>query len=124
MFPAGTIGENPTELVGSKRMENLVNELRSQQENRYIIFDSTPVLATTEPEVLGRLVDGVILVVRAGLTQRETVQQAVKSLEAGKIMGVVLNAITFRSPGLRSRYFGSYGYGDYEYGYGKKKSRV
>ena len=120
VLPAGTSGDNPTELVGSKRMESLVRELRSHQEDRYIIFDSTPVLATTEPEVLGRFVDGIILVVRAGFTPRETVQQAVRSLESGKIIGVVLNEITFRSPGLQSRYFGSAGYGYYECGYGKK----
>jgi protein-tyrosine kinase len=120
VIPAGSFQENPTELIGSKKMDALVQELRSQQGNRYIIFDSTPVLATTEPEVLGRLVDGIVFVVRAGVTPRETIQQALRSLEREKIIGVVLNDVVFKSSALHSRYFGSDGY-YYRYGYGKKK---
>ena len=116
VFSAGSNKENPTELIGSKKMEALLQELKSQQDSRYIIIDSTPILATTEPEVLGKLVDGIILVVRAGVTPRETVQQAVRSLDAGKILGVVLNDLTFKSSGLYSRYFGSSGY-YYKYDY-------
>ena len=99
-------------------MEAFIQELKSQQSNRYIIFDSTPILATTEPEVLGRLVDGIIFVVRAGLTPRETIQQAIRSLEKEKILGVVLNDLDFKSSALHSRYFGSDGY-YYKYGYGR-----
>ncbi len=120
VLPAGSIKENPTELIGSKKMEALVQELRLQQDNRYIIFDSTPILATTEPEVLGKLVDGIIVVVRAGITPRETVQQSIRVLEKAKIIGVVLNDLTFRSSGLYSRYFGSDGY-YYRYGYRKRE---
>jgi protein-tyrosine kinase len=120
LLPAGTIQENPTELIGSKKMEAFIRELKSKQSNRYIIFDSTPVLATTEPEVLGRLVDGILFVVRAGLTPRETIQQAMRSLEKEKILGVVLNDLNFKSSALHSRYFGSDGY-YYEYAYGRKR---
>jgi len=49
-------------------MEALVNELKSRYNDRYIILDATPLLATTEPEVLARLVDGILIVVRAGVT--------------------------------------------------------
>jgi len=59
---------NPVELIGSKKMESLVREMRERYSDRYIIFDSSPLLATTEPSVLTRLVDGIILVIRAGVT--------------------------------------------------------
>jgi protein-tyrosine kinase len=119
IFPAGTLKENPAELIASKKMEHLVQELKLQQSNRYVILDSTPILATTEPEVMCKLVDGIIFVVRAGVTPRETVQQAIHALDTDKIIGVVLNDLVFKSPGLHSRYFGSGGY-YYMYGYGKR----
>ena len=118
----GAVQDNPTELIGSNKMEALVHELKSRYPDRYVIFDSTPLLATTEPEVLGKLVDGIIIVVRAGVTPRETVKQAIASLEKEKILGVVLNVLEFKSSGLSSRYFGSDGY-YYQYGYGKSKAK-
>lgn len=119
VISAGSIQDNPTELLGSKKMEALVYELRHRYNDRYLILDSTPLLATTEPEVLAKLVDGIIIVVRAGITPRETVQQAIGCLEKEKIIGVVLNDVTFKSSGLHKRYFGSDGY-YYRYGYGKR----
>lgn len=120
IVPGGRVQENPVELIGTKRMETLVHELKSRYRDHYIILDSTPLLATTEPEVLARLVDGIIIVVRAGVTPRETVKQAIASLEKEKILGFVLNDIQFKSSGLSSRYFGSDGY-YHRYGYHKER---
>jgi len=118
LIPGGTIPENPSEIIGSRRMASLVEELRSRYEDRLIIFDSTPLLATAEPGVLAKLVDGIIIVVRAGETPRETIQQALGSLDKEKIMGVVLNQVEFKSSALFKRYFGSNGYySGYGYGY-------
>ncbi len=122
LLPAGSIPENPTELIGSKKMEDLVHELKSRYNDRYVIFDSTPLLTASESEVLSNLVDGIIVVIKAGVTPRETVKQAISFLEKGKILGLVLNHLEFRSPGLHSRYFGSGGY-YYHYGYEKKESK-
>jgi exopolysaccharide/PEP-CTERM locus tyrosine autokinase len=128
LLPAGTIQDNPTELIGSKKMETLIHELRSRYPDRYVVIDSTPLLATTEPEVLAKFVDGIIIVVRAGVTPRETVKQAIANLDKGKIIGFVLNDLEFKSHGQSSRYFGSdgyhykYGYG-YRYGYGNSKAQ-
>jgi len=116
----GTLRENPTELIGSARMESLIQELKSRYSDRYIIFDSTPLLATSEPEVLSKLVDGILIVVRAGETPRETVKQAIASLEKEKILGMVLNDLQFKSSGLTNRYFGSKDY-YYGYRYGQKR---
>jgi protein-tyrosine kinase len=125
LLPGGKVEDNPTELIGSKRMEALVHELKSRYGDRYVVFDSTPLLATSESEVLAKLVDGIVIVVRAGSTARETVKQAISSLEKNKILGFVLNDVQFRSSGLSSRYFGSDGYYNrygYGYGYGRKGS--
>ncbi len=54
ILPGGSIQDNPTELIGSKKMEALVHELKSRYKDRYIILDTTPLLATTEPEVLAK----------------------------------------------------------------------
>ena len=58
--------------------------------------------------------DGIILVVLAGVTPRETIKQAISSLDKDKILGTVLNDLQFKSSGLTSRYFGS---NDPYYGY-------
>ncbi len=119
LLTGGGAQAKPAELIGSKKMEALVHELKSRYNDRYIILDATPLLATTEPEVLARLVDGILIVVRANVTPRETVKQAIASLDPKKIMGFVLNDVEFKSSGLSSRYFGSDGYYTH-YGYGKK----
>ena len=107
ILSSGSFQANPVELIGSKRMETLVLEMRERYSDRYVIFDSSPLLATTEPSVITRLVDGIILVVRAGVTPRETVQQALATVEREKVLGIVLNDLEFESGGLSSRYFGS-----------------
>ena len=120
LLPGGTLPENPTEMIGSQRMAALVQELKTRYDDRFIILDATPLLATAEPDVLAKLVDGVLIVVRAGMTPRETIKQALSFLDKDKILGVVLNDVNFKYSALGARYFGgdgySYGYG---YGYGK-----
>ncbi len=120
ILSSGTTRDNPVELIGSKRMEALVNELRSRYNDRYIIFDSSPLLATTEPSVLTKLVDGIILVVRAGTTPRESVKQALTTIDPAKVLGFVLNDLELRSRDLNARYFGTSRY-YYRYGYGDSK---
>jgi protein-tyrosine kinase len=121
ILTGGSAQKKPAELIGSKRMEALIHELKLRYNDRYIILDATPLLATSEPEVLARLVDGILIVVRAGVTPRETVKQAIASLDPKKILGFVLNDVEFKSSGLSSRYFGSDGYYTH-YGYGKKRA--
>jgi protein-tyrosine kinase len=118
ILSSGSFQANPVELIGSKLMEALVREMRERYSDRYIIFDSSPLLATTEPSVLTRLVDGIILVVRAGVTPRETIQQALATVDRDKVLGIVLNELEFQSGALSSRYFGS---SEYYYRYKDKQ---
>jgi protein-tyrosine kinase len=122
LIQGGSIPVNPAELVGSKRMEAMIEEIKNRYDDRYIIFDTTPILATSEPEILAKWVDGIILVVKAGVTPRETVQQAINLLGKEKLLGVILNHVEFRSHGLFKRYFGSDRYYQ-SYGYGMKKEK-
>jgi exopolysaccharide/PEP-CTERM locus tyrosine autokinase len=124
LISGGQIPVNPSELVGSRRMEAMVEEVKTRYDDRYIIFDTTPILATSEPEILTKLVDGIILVVRAGLTPRETVQQAINLIGKEKLLGVILNQVHFKSSGLFKKYFGSSGYySSYGYGYGYRRNK-
>ncbi|MBW2737617.1 MAG: polysaccharide biosynthesis tyrosine autokinase [Deltaproteobacteria bacterium] len=92
-IPAGLISPNPAELVGSERMQNLINELR--EEYGRIVIDSPPIAAVTDPVILSRLVDGVVLVIHAGITSRDLIANAVRQLRdiQANILGSVLNNV-------------------------------
>ncbi len=110
LIPGGDLRENPVELIGSKKMEVLIQELRARYADRYIIIDSSPLLATSEPNVMQKWIDAVLLVIRAGDTPREEIQQALGHLKREKIIGVVLNDLQFNIPAMHSKYFGSANY--------------
>ena len=116
ILPGGPLQENPVELIGSDKMKSLVQDLKSRYEDRYIILDSSPLLATTEPSVLNELVDGILLVIRSGVTPRETIQQGLKFLDKKKIIGTVLNGMDFKTEAMIRRYFGTNRY-YYDYHY-------
>lgn len=115
ILPGGTIQENPVELIGSKKMGALVADLKMRYDDRYIILDSSPLLATTEPRVLSDMVDGILFVIKSADTPRESVQQALKLLDKKRIIGVVLNQVEFKTEALIRRYFGTDRYYDYRY---------
>jgi len=91
LIPAGTPPSNPSELLSSQKMKDLIEEVRTRYDNRYIIFDSTPVHQTPDPTILAHHVDGIILVVKAGKTNREIITKTVETLGREKILGVVFN---------------------------------
>lgn len=117
MIACGELKDNPVELIGSTKMENLIHELKHRYPDRYIIIDSSPLLATTEPNVMIKWVDAVLLVIKAGETSREEVREAIGHLKKEKIIGIVLNYLRFNVSTLHSKYFGSAGsYHRYAYG--------
>jgi exopolysaccharide/PEP-CTERM locus tyrosine autokinase len=118
ILPGGATHENPVELIGSHKMKTLVTDLQARYADRYIILDSSPLLATTEPSVLNDMVDGILFVIKAGDTPRESVQQALKLLDNKKIIGVVLNNMQFKTEAMIKRYFGTNRY-YYDYHYSK-----
>lgn len=92
LIPSGPRPINPAELIGSKKMEEMMQELINRYQDRFIILDSPPLMAASETAVLSNYVDGVILVVRWGGSNREHVKSLVKAIGKDKIIGVVFNA--------------------------------
>ena len=111
---AGVIPPNPSELLGSERMQNILQ--RAKEEYDYVLIDTPPVLPVTDSLVLGRMVDGLIMVIDSGEVKVEMAREVKNQLvHAGaNILGVVLNKV-------RSEHHG-YGYGYYYY-YGHESAR-
>ncbi|MCM8770483.1 MAG: polysaccharide biosynthesis tyrosine autokinase, partial [Candidatus Omnitrophica bacterium] len=91
ILPTGRIPINPAEILDSKEMDNLINELKSRFD--VILFDSPPVLPVTDAALLASRVDGVVIVYEAGRTARDALLRAKVQLESagGKVLGIVLN---------------------------------
>lgn len=91
ILTAGPIPPNPAELLSSRAMEHLVEQLR--EEFDIIIFDAPPLLQVADSRITSRLTDGVVLVVGCTTSDRQRVLKAKEQLELAeaKILGVVLN---------------------------------
>jgi len=112
ILSSGKPPKNPAELLDSKKMVSLIEELENRNSDRLIIFDSPPIQAASETDILAKRVDKVILVVRWGYARREHAKQLVEMLGRDKIIGVVFNA--FEMSRLESKLQGYYyGYKDY-----------
>ena len=91
-LPAGSKVSNPGELLSSNRMREIVKELKHRYPDRYVIFDAPPVLPFAEVLSLGALLDGIIYVVREGVTPEDNMKDAVAMLKDSNLLGVVYNA--------------------------------
>ncbi|MEQ9324922.1 MAG: polysaccharide biosynthesis tyrosine autokinase, partial [Polyangiaceae bacterium] len=107
VMTSGPVPPNPAELFHTGRFKKLLDEA-SRRFDR-VIIDSPPVAAVTDATILSTLVDGALLVVRAGKTRKDVGRHALRSIQGvgGKLAGVVLNAMDVS----RS----SYGYAPYYY---------
>lgn len=90
LLPSGPLPPNPAEILGSRRMEEIIANLKSRAD--IVLFDAPPVIAVTDAVVLGTKVDGVLLVIRAGKTRREHAARAKELLEKVnvRLVGAVL----------------------------------
>lgn len=91
LLPSGPLPPNPSELLGSRRMEEIIATLRERAD--LVLFDAPPIIAVTDAAVLASKVDGVLLVIRAGTTKRDHAQRAKALLEKvnARLVGAVLN---------------------------------
>lgn len=118
ILPSGRRHEHATELLASQAMSNCLDLLSARFPDRIIIFDSPPLLVTTESRVLATYMGQIILVVEAGKTPKAAVAEAISTIDgAADVVGVVLN----KSTGSNTGGYGYYGYG-YGYGYRRNKS--
>ncbi|TET24363.1 MAG: polysaccharide biosynthesis tyrosine autokinase [Candidatus Cloacimonadota bacterium] len=124
VITSGPIPPNPSELLASRKMKDVLKELRGKFDK--IVMDSPPLIAVTDPIVLGKEVDGMVFVVRSGKTVREIAEKSLDNAKFAKIklLGCVLNDVDVR------HIYGSYNYYYYYYYYsedegkkGKKRHR-
>jgi receptor protein-tyrosine kinase len=111
LLPSGSRHVHSTELLASERMRQLTLELSSRYSDRIVIFDSPPLLLTSEARVLAGLMGQVVLVTEESRTPQHAVKEAAEMLNDNEIVGIVMNKGTHRKD---SDGYGGYGY--YPYG--------
>jgi len=119
LLPAGISPPNPADLLGSHRFDDLLTHLRETYD--LVILDSPPILLVTDAVVLTAKADGLILVIRSGVTTQPVLARVSEVLHRspGHMLGLVLNAVDTRS----IEYYYSYGYyGGSKY-YGEEDSK-
>ena len=127
---SGAIPPNPAELLGSESMEKLISKLKEEYD--YILIDTPPVTVVTDAVALSSYVSGIMLIVREGFTNYESIDQALSLLNIAKakLIGFFINDIdamsmnygSYRSgygKGYKSKYDNGYGYG---YSYSDRSS--
>jgi succinoglycan biosynthesis transport protein ExoP len=118
ILTSGPLPPNPSELLGSKKMQRLLDELKEQAD--VVLFDTPPALAVTDAAVLASQTDGVLVVAEAGRTRRAAAKQALDNLKqvGATLMGVAMNRLSLRGLG-RSYYYYYY----YDSSEGKSRRR-
>lgn len=119
VITSGSIPPNPSELLGSKRMKDLLEVLKKRYD--IVLIDAPPVGLVTDAAILSAIVDGIILVVASGKTDIDGAKRAKKLLEnvGARILGVTMTMI----PVSKKGYYGYQYYGYYEENELKKKRR-
>lgn len=90
LLTSGPLPPNPADVIGSRRMEEVIAALREQAD--YIVFDAPPVLAVTDAALLALKTDGLLLILRAGVSRRDQTARAKQELERVNVplIGAVL----------------------------------
>lgn len=104
VLTAGAIPLSPSELLGSRRMREVLSEWEAAYD--YVLFDVPPVVAVTDPVVMGDLCQGVLLVIRANVTSARAIQRTRSQLETARVpvVGIVMNGLK-RTPGYNYNYY-------------------
>lgn len=112
MIVAGPVPPNPSELLETQRFSKLLEEMKKVYD--YIIIDCPPLGSVVDALIIGRISDGVALVVAAEEISYKFVQKIKKQLEMAecRILGVVLNKVNLKGVGYYGKYYGKY-YGEY-----------
>jgi succinoglycan biosynthesis transport protein ExoP len=109
LLPSGPLPPNPAELLGSKRMQDLLDVLRQKAD--IVVVDSPPITVISDAVVLSTRMDGIVLVFRSGRTRLESARNAIKALKQvhAQVLGVVLNGTGERTQDYYYRYRTDYG---------------
>ena len=93
-LPAGNAAENAAELLSSEKMKMLVHEMKHRYKDRYIIFDSSPLLVISDSIPMSSYMDGVLLVIQASRTTPKAASHAISQIKGSNILGVVFNNVS------------------------------
>lgn len=95
VLPCGPVPPNPAELIGSKTMKSLIEQLKELYD--FILFDTSPLLSVADAQILASLCDGTIIVVNTGSTEKANALKAKEVLQSANanILGMVMNNYTF-----------------------------
>ncbi|OPA80646.1 capsular biosynthesis protein [Paenibacillus selenitireducens] len=106
VITSGPLPPNPSELLGSKRMNELLEQLKMNFD--IIIIDTPPVLAVTDAQIISSKCDGVVLVIHSGKVKRDMAIKAKASLDhvRARILGVVLNNVKHKKEDMYYYYYG------------------
>jgi succinoglycan biosynthesis transport protein ExoP len=109
VLASGPIPPNPSELLGSHQMQQLIADLENRSD--LVLIDAPPLLPVTDAAVLSKVTSGAILVVRSGRTSREQVARALETLQNvdAHVFGVVLNMAPTKGPDAYRYGYGGYG---------------
>jgi capsular exopolysaccharide synthesis family protein len=115
IISSGPVPPNPSELLSSNRLNFMIRTL--SEEYDILIFDTSPLLSVTDGLILSKVLDGTLLVIRAGKTNYDEVKRALKSLSDlnAHVLGLVINAFDTK----KNEYYYRY----YNYYYGEDKKR-
>jgi exopolysaccharide/PEP-CTERM locus tyrosine autokinase len=108
VLPAGRAVPNPVELFSSRRMQQILAEIKSRYSDRYLIVDTTPILPFAEPALIANEVGGVLFVVREGVSSLDKVKKGLGMLKSHNLLGVVCNGMSQKAS--LGGYYGYYGY--------------
>jgi protein-tyrosine kinase len=116
ILPAGRFVENATELIASARMAQIMARIAARNPSRLVLFDSAPLLVSSEARALAQIPGQIVLVARAGTTPSQAVSGALAQIDRSRLSGLVVNDTPLRLEG--DSYYGYSGYG----GGGKEQS--
>jgi len=108
IIPPGKVPDNPAELLNSKKMKTLIASFKQRFD--YILIDTPPIMPLTDACTFGTLVDGAILVIQAGRTQRGVVKQSISRMSQSglKPLGYIMTHVEYHLPQYLYRYVQEY----------------
>jgi protein-tyrosine kinase len=111
ILPAGRSQNRATELLASDAMDRLISDLANRYSDRLVLFDSPPLLVTSESSVLASHMGQIVMVVESEKTPKSALREALSRLgDNGGVVGLLLNKSAVPNAG---NYYGYYGYGGY-----------
>ena len=121
VLTCGDIPPNPSEMLASEKMQNLMDELKAMYD--IILMDSPPIIAVTDAAILSTRVDGMLLVVASGEANKKEIERALNLLSNvnTQVLGVILNGIDIKR--IYGSYYYYYHYYQYYYYYGRDKEK-